>query len=211
MAKAPTKEAVSNKFHTNSRLDSLRRQAIALYTSPEISTVLVKVNGLIESNRLELRADRNLHLDLQLQKEILSWFLGYNPLWLRIALEVVYGVTIPLSDNSDVVRLSNFLMCRFFKDDFLLKKYKSPTSEKYGIAIKKFVLKKFLAIIYFLDQAKTKRLIAHDPCLFCKSAPIKESRQVLINFAKELVSAIGDITKFLRYYILVFVLDHYTS
>lgn len=30
----------------------------------------------------------------------------------------------------------------------------------------KYTLKKLLVLIYFLEQAKQKRLIDHDPCLF---------------------------------------------
>ncbi len=40
-------------------------------------------------------------------------------------------------------------------------------------ALHQFTLKKFLQLVYFLDQAKTHRIIQHNPCLFCKDSPIK--------------------------------------
>ena len=40
-------------------------------------------------------------------------------------------------------------------------------------ALHQFTLKKFLQLVYFLDQAKTHKLIQHNPCLFCKDSPIK--------------------------------------
>ena len=36
-----------------------------------------------------------------------------------------------------------------------------------------FVVVKFLSLVFFLDQAKSRHLIPYDPCLFCKNSPIK--------------------------------------
>jgi hypothetical protein len=45
----------------------------------------------------------------------------------------------------------------------------------YETALKQFTLKKFLQLVYFLDQAKSLKLIKHNPCLFCKDSAIKVS------------------------------------
>lgn len=45
----------------------------------------------------------------------------------------------------------------------------------YADAVAQHTMKKFLVLVYFLDCAKQSRLIAHDPCLFCKDAEIKVS------------------------------------
>lgn len=44
---------------------------------------------------------------------------------------------------------------------------------RYDNALKQFLLKKFLQIVFFLDQAKAAKIIKHDPCLFGKNASIK--------------------------------------
>lgn len=38
-----------------------------------------------------------------------------------------------------------------------------------------FTLKKFLQLVFFLDQAKKYKIIKHDPCLFCKDSNMKAS------------------------------------
>lgn len=197
---APSKEIVSLKYHTKNRLNSLRKSAVELFRTSDISQTLSKVCLLVENNKLSIRLDKNIHLDLGLQREILTLFLSYNPLWLRIGLETVFGQTIPLTSNSDIFGISKFMMDNFFKDEYLLKKHKVILSKEYAVDIKKLVLKKFLMFVFFLDQAKTRKLIAHDPCLFCKNAALKSSRGILLSFARELLSSIGDVTKFLRTY-----------
>ena len=49
-------------------------------------------------------------------------------------------------------------------------------------ALHQFTLKKFLQLVYFLDQAKSYKLIQHNPCLFCKDSPIKVIKVVLAYF-----------------------------
>ncbi|KAK4881204.1 hypothetical protein RN001_004523 [Aquatica leii] len=203
---APTKENVSIKYHTNNRLDSLRKSAFSLFRSSEVAEVLDKISLNVENEKLSIRADKNVHLDLGLQSEVMTLLLSYNPLWLRIALETIYNTCIGLNSNSDIMGLSNFLMQKFFKDPFLLQKHKTIHSPKYTLAIKKFILKKFLELVYFLDLAKCKVLIGHDPCLFRRNAPVKESREIILAFSRELLSSVGDVTRLLR--IMGYVVNH---
>ncbi|KAJ8985779.1 hypothetical protein NQ317_014432 [Molorchus minor] len=196
---APTKEQVSNKYHTNSRLTNLRKNAQNLFRSKEVTSALSKVVLAIESGKLSIRDDKDIHLNLLLRSQIMSMLLSYNPLWLRIGLETVYNELIPLKSNSDMMGLSEFIATRMLKDPYLLRKHKSVHSPRYIAEFKKFFLKKFFVLVYFLDQAKNKKLIPYDPCLFCRKAAVKESKEMLIGIAKEILAAIGDITKYLRH------------
>ncbi|KAL3281233.1 hypothetical protein HHI36_004447 [Cryptolaemus montrouzieri] len=201
VALPPTKEDVCNKYHTSVKLDALRKHARSLYESEEIQYVLCKITTAIEAGKLEIRPDRNIHLDLSLQSRTISLLLSYNPLWLRIGLETIYKENIKLVSNSDVLGLSRFLHDRFFKDPQLIKKHKSVHNPKYTVNIKKYILKRYFELVYFLDNAKMKTLIAHDPCLFRRNAQIKESREMLIQFTIEAISAgVGDINKYLKYF-----------
>ncbi|XP_015610094.1 abnormal spindle-like microcephaly-associated protein homolog isoform X2 [Cephus cinctus] len=202
---AETREAVSARYHTNTRLNTLRKAACAMFRSKEVSTILSKVTVCIEKGILVIRQDRDLHRDIGLQKEILELFLSYNPLWLRIGLEAVYGETIPLHSNNDIVGLSRFLLSRFFSDPFLVKNHSHPAVinlklPRFTPLMNKFMLSKFLLVVYFLDYAKTNKLIGHDPCLFHKKAVHKDSRSIILTFSRELLSGIGDVTKVLRSY-----------
>ncbi|KAK9879773.1 hypothetical protein WA026_006838 [Henosepilachna vigintioctopunctata] len=201
VALAPTKEVISNKYHTVSRLEFLRKTAMKFYMSEEIQIVLSKIGTAIEVGKLEIRQDKNVHLDLSLQSNLMSLILSYNPLWLRIGLETIYKVKLQLASNSDVLGLSKFLYDRFFKDPYLSKKYKSVHSLKYNSEIKKFILRKYLTLVYFLDKAKMKALISHDPCLFRRNAVVKESKDMLIHFAKDTITGgVGDVNRYLKYF-----------
>lgn len=39
--------------------------------------------------------------------------------------------------------------------------------------MKKFILRKILMLIYFLDRAKEQKIIRHNPCLFKIDSPYK--------------------------------------
>lgn len=200
---APTKEQVCNTYHNSHRLESLRKSARALLMSPEIGSVFQKLNAQIEKKLIAIRTDRNLHLDVGLQKAIMELLLSYNPLWLRIGLEAIYGLVLPLKSNSDIEGLTTFIIQRMFKNPHLKNKHSKSNAPNmllpaYMDAIKKFTLKKFFMLVFFLDQAKQRKLISHDPCLFCRNAVCKESREVIIRFTRDLIAGIGDITKHLR-------------
>ncbi|XP_041977944.1 protein abnormal spindle [Aricia agestis] len=200
---APTKEQVCSAYHNSYRLESLRRSARNLLLSPDVSQVFLKLNAQIEKKLIAIRNDRNLHLDIGLQKVIMEILLSYNPLWLRIGLEAIYGIVLPLKSNSDIEGLTVFIIQRMFKNPHLKNKHSKSSAPNmllpaYMEAIKKFTLKKFFMLVFFLDQAKQKKLISHDPCLFCRNAICKESREIIIRFTRELIAGIGDITKHLR-------------
>ncbi|KAL0118078.1 hypothetical protein PUN28_009034 [Cardiocondyla obscurior] len=198
---AETKEVVSARYHTNTKLNTLRKAANAMFKRDEITQVLSRTNSYIIKGTLCIRSDRNLHRDIGLQKLILSLFLNYNPLWLRIGLETIYNESISLRSNNDIIGLTRFLLTRFFSDPRLTKMagyHKTDPSQKFVTQLNQFILRKFLFLVYFLDYAKLHKLIGYDPCLFHKRAQYKESREILLSFSRELLSGIGDITRLLR-------------
>lgn len=200
---AESKESISARYHTNTRLNTLRKAACAMFRNSEVTNALSRATVCVEKGILVIRQDRDLHRDIGLQKEILELFLSYNPLWLRIGLEAVFGETIPLQSNNDLIGLTRFLLSRFFSDPFIMKQHSHPTVvgmklPTFTAHMNKFMLKKFLLVVYFLDYAKTNKLIGHDPCLFYKKAPHKDSRSILLTFSREVLSGIGDVTKVLR-------------
>lgn len=132
----------------------------------------------------------------------------FNPLWLRVGLEVTFGEIIHLQSNSDIYGLSTFIINRLFKDKYLEQKHNRAYvySTEYSEYIKKFTLQKFLFLLLFLNKAKEVKIIKHNPCLFIKSSPYKELRDILLKFSSELLANVGDITKDLKR--LGFVLTH---
>ncbi|XP_052593061.1 abnormal spindle-like microcephaly-associated protein [Peromyscus californicus insignis] len=201
--KAPTKDEVSLRAYTAScRMNRLRRTACSLFTSEKMVKAIKKLEIEIEVGRLIVRKDRHLWKDIGQRQKVLNWLLSYNPLWLRIGLETVYGELIPLADNSDVTGLAMFILNRLLWNPDIAAEYRHPTvpllfRDGHEAALSKFTLKKLLLLICFLDHAKISRLIDHDPCLFCKDAEFKASKELLLAFSRDFLSGEGDLSRHL--------------
>ncbi|GCB61743.1 hypothetical protein scyTo_0007102 [Scyliorhinus torazame] len=203
---APTNEEMSLRAYTaKCRLNRLRRAACRLFTSEGMVTVIQKLEVAIEAKHLVVRKDRYLWKDIGERQKILKWLLSYNPLWLRIGLECVFGELIPLESNSDVIGLARFILNRLLWNSDITAAYRHPTvphlyRDEHKEVLAQFTLKKFLLLVWFLDCAKQSRLIDHDPCLFCKDAEFKTSKDLLLAFSRNFLSGEGDICRHLGYF-----------
>ncbi|XP_039739572.1 abnormal spindle-like microcephaly-associated protein [Pteropus medius] len=201
--RAPTKEETSLRaYAARCRLNGLRRAACRLFTSERMVKAIKKLEIEIEARRLAVRKDRHLWKDVGERQKVLNWLLSYNPLWLRIGLETVYGELIALEDNSDVMGMAVFILNRLLWNPDIAAEHRHPTvphlyREGHEEALSKFTLKKLLLLVCFLDYAKTSRLIDHDPCLFCKDAEFKTSKEILLAFSRDFLSGEGDLSRHL--------------
>ncbi|XP_040841712.1 abnormal spindle-like microcephaly-associated protein [Ochotona curzoniae] len=201
--RAPTKDEVSLRAYTaRCRLNRLRRAACRLFTSDKMVKGIKKLETEIEARRLLVRKDRHLWKDVGERQKVLNWLLSYNPLWLRIGLETIYGELISLQDNSDVTGLAMFILKRLLWNPDIAAEYRHPTvphlyRDDHEEALSKFTLKKLLLLVCFLDYAKLSRLIDHDPCLFCKDAEFKASKEILLAFSRDFLSGEGDLSRHL--------------
>ncbi|NXL49175.1 ASPM protein, partial [Podilymbus podiceps] len=203
--KAPTKDEASLKAYTAHRkLNKLRRDACRLFTSETMVKAIKKLEVEIETRRLLVRRDRHLWKDVGERQKVLNWLLSYNPLWLRIGLETVYGELIALESNSDVMGLAIFILNRLLWNPDIAAEYRHPSvphlyREGHEEALSKFTLKKMLLLVCFLDCAKRSRMIDHDPCLFCKDAEFKASKDLLLAFSRDFLSGEGDLSRHLGF------------
>ncbi|XP_048214214.1 abnormal spindle-like microcephaly-associated protein [Perognathus longimembris pacificus] len=210
--RAPTKEEVSLRAYTaRYRLNRLRRAACCLFTSEKMVKAIKRLEIEIEAGRLLVRKDRHLWKDVGERQKVLNWLLSYNPLWLRIGLETIYGELISLKDNSDVTGLAVFILNRLLWNPDIAAEYRHPTvphlyRDGHEEALSKFTLKKLLLLVCFLDHAKISRLIDHDPCLFCKDAEFKASKDILLVFSRDFLSGEGDLSRHLS--LLGFPVSH---
>ncbi|XP_076455078.1 uncharacterized protein LOC143289805 [Babylonia areolata] len=202
---APTKEVLSFRaYAARRRLNHLRRASCHLFQSEAVVRVVCRLETEVERRRLAVRTDRMVHADTGLKQKILDLLLSYNPLWLRIGLETVYGEVLPVQTNNDVIGMSRFILTRLLTSPDISAHYAHPTvphlyHDGYADAVAQHMLKKFLVLVYFLDCAKQSRLITHDPCLFCKDAEVKSTKAMLIQFSRDFLSGEGDVTKHLAY------------
>ena len=93
-------------------------------------------------------------------------------------LQTVYGELLPVEDNLDIMGLSRYIATRLLNNPDICDEFAHPTvphlyRDGFSTALNQFMLKKFLLLVLFLDNAKGNRLIDHDPCLFCKDALYK--------------------------------------
>uniref|UniRef100_G1PWD7 Abnormal spindle-like microcephaly-associated protein homolog n=1 Tax=Myotis lucifugus TaxID=59463 RepID=G1PWD7_MYOLU len=203
--RAPTKEEVSLRAYTaRRRLNRLRHAACRLFTSEDMVKAIKKLEVEIAARRLAVRRDRHLWKDVGERQKVLNWLLSYNPLWLRIGLETVFGELIALEDNSDVTGLAVFILHRLLWNPDIAAEYRHPSvphlyRDGHEEALSAFTLKKLLLLVCFLDRAKLSRLIDHDPCLFCKDAEFKASRDVLLAFSRGFLSGEGDLSRHLSW------------
>ncbi|XP_044528741.1 abnormal spindle-like microcephaly-associated protein [Gracilinanus agilis] len=203
--RAPTKDEMSLRTYTaRCRLNRLRRKACHLFTSEKMVKAIKKLEVEIEVRRLLVRKDKHLWKDVGERQKILNWLLSYNPLWLRIGLETVYGELISLENNSDVAGLAIFILNRLLWNPDIAAEYRHPTvphlyRDGHEEALSRFTLKKLLLLVCFLDHAKLSRLIDHDPCLFCKDAEFKASKEILLAFSRDFLSGEGDLSRHLGF------------
>lgn len=86
---APTNEILSFRaYAAHKKLNRLRKSACRLFQSDAMRQVLQKIEKEVESKRLLVRRDKMLHADLGAKQKVLDMMLSYNPLWLRVGLEV---------------------------------------------------------------------------------------------------------------------------
>ncbi|XP_040896643.1 abnormal spindle-like microcephaly-associated protein isoform X2 [Toxotes jaculatrix] len=203
--KAPTKEEMSFSTYTARRkLNRLRRSACQLFTSEAMVKAIQRLELEVEARRLLVRKDRHLWKDIGERRKVLNWLLSYNPLWLRIGLETIYGELISLESNSDALGLAMFILQRLLWNPDIAAVFRHPKvphlyKDGHEEALSRFTLKKLLLLVCFLDKAKESRLIEHDPCLFCIDAEFKTSKDLLLAFSRDFLSGEGILPRHLSY------------
>ncbi|XP_043079329.1 LOW QUALITY PROTEIN: abnormal spindle-like microcephaly-associated protein [Puntigrus tetrazona] len=203
--KAPTKEEMSFRTYTaRQRLNRLRRAACKLFTSDTMVKAIQRLELEVEAKRLLVRKDRHLWKDIGERQKVLNWLISYNPLWLRIGLETIYGELISLESNNDVMGLAMFILGRLLWNPDIAAEYrhnKVPNLYRDGHeeALSRFTLKKLILLVCFLDKAKESRLIEHDPCLFCMDAEFKSSKDLLLAFSRDFLSGEGILSRHLSH------------
>ncbi|XP_024134348.1 abnormal spindle-like microcephaly-associated protein isoform X2 [Oryzias melastigma] len=203
--RAPTKEEMSFSTYTARRkLNRLRRSACQLFTSEAMVKAIQRLELEVEARRLLVRKDRHLWKDIGERKKVLNWLLSYNPLWLRIGLETIFGEFISLESNSDTLGLAMFILQRLLWNPDIAADYRHPRvphlyKDGHEEALSRFTLKKLLLLVCFLDKAKECRLIEHNPCLFCVDAEFKTTKDLLLAFSRDFLSGEGILPRHLGY------------
>lgn len=111
--RAPTKEVLSLKTYTaRGRLNRLRRAACRLFQSSDVCQVVAKLEVAIDKKLIVMRKDRHIHMDVGQKQHFVQLLLCYNPLWLRLGLETVFGELLLLQSNADVTAITRYIIFR---------------------------------------------------------------------------------------------------
>ncbi len=219
-------ESITNDYIQNLKLllekdekEQLFQTGRKLLLSNEIQVVLQNIYKEIDINRLTIRDDRNLHLDIGLQESILELLFYYQEDWLKYGLEVIFNrfINIPpssatnqqqkgSSEGLDLQRLRRTL--RTFIQHNLLSYEITTDMMKMGLAqrdvekmkktmICNHIFKRFFELIFFLDQARNQTLLPNR-MLFQKKISIHSTKEILIQFCQLVLKGEGDIIKHLN-------------
>ena len=111
MPRAPTREVLSLRAYSAlNALNSLRRDGCVLWQSPAVAKVAAVVENKVELLEFRIRDTVDIVKDVGVKKKALVLLLNYNPLWLRIGLETVYGEIIQMHGSANIITLAQVMM-----------------------------------------------------------------------------------------------------
>jgi hypothetical protein len=192
--------------------DEIRSQVQAIYDSAEMAAVQNAIKLEIGRKRLQVRDDRDLHMDLSLREAFLELLLSYQRPWLQIALEVLLDTEIATARlvkarDGQLIRVPalsvvrKLIVTQILSDPTIAKAYAGRPSHKgreaMKIELRAHTMERFLSLVVLLDQAKRMEILPRRRPLFKPTAGIKSSAAMLHTFAKEYMAGEGNLAKHL--------------
>ena len=69
----------------------IRRNAVMLFHSADMDRTCRNIEREVDEGKISIRVDRHLYADVGLREEFMTIILSYNPHWLVLGLETVFG------------------------------------------------------------------------------------------------------------------------
>ena len=181
------------------------------------SGVMKAVEQAVCEKSFQMRNDRDILVDLGLQDVLLTILFSYEMSWIRLGLETVYGEIIPHPSSTLKshkiyyhpcrtgcpkwkTAVKTFVLERMFANQNQNQKSKYQTTSSHDQNIqditRECIVKKFFALILFLDAAKIQEILVI-PTLFVVNSGMKSSKDVILAFSKGLLQGQGDVIKHL--------------
>ncbi|CAN0209441.1 unnamed protein product, partial [Scytosiphon promiscuus] len=181
-----------------------RMRAMRLFRSAELRVLTEAVAERAHDGTISLRRDRVLHADVGLSGALVDLVLCYEPRWLMLGLETVFGEIGGGGGRAVERALRTFVSERLVKCPEIKARYgfrgrvASGLSElDYNDDLARHTLTHFLDLVLFLDRAKAENLLHPCPCLFRKTAEVKSSVGALRVFCQFLHGE-GDFVRHLK-------------
>ena len=196
-----------------SRQDAKARlQLKSVLNRASVQKSLNLLQGQISKGKLSMRADRTVATDKGLRDMLLQMILSFNGVWLRPAVEAVFGKEVPRTNGIDSLNLYRFLVANLTRNDALCDKFdvsdaKSvlSTNPEYYAELNVNILSKFFTLVHVLDESKMDQVLDNNPCLFrlapelqlpagvVKAMVFKSTKDVVATFCKEFLSKEGNV------------------
>lgn len=172
---------------------SIRKKALDFYQSSEVRDIQDGLERRISKGTITVRSDKHIGRDVGLRKTVFEILFAYEPAWLRLGLEIVFGEIVSFPPNASAGRkrsiLKQFVVDRIINNAELKHKFKrtvkGTTSKEFTVAAGNYAMERIFMLVFFLDQAHLQRFIPHKIRLFRKTAKFKSSKKLLTTFAKE--------------------------
>ncbi|VDM48338.1 unnamed protein product [Toxocara canis] len=109
-------------FFADARMAAIRRRCRQLYKESDIPR---KIVALVEEQKIAVVPDRKVFCHLGLQTKLLKLLLDFEPFWLRLGLETVFGVEIDIpTKESFRPAIVTFIAQRLFRDPAIMRNRK---------------------------------------------------------------------------------------
>lgn len=200
----------------NKRAEGVNRQKSSELHRKQ-SGVMKAVEQAVCDKSFKMRNDRDILVDLGLQDALLTILFSYEMYWIRLGLETVFGEIIPHPTSTLKSQkiyyhpcrtgcpkwktaVKTFVQERMFTDQNQNQKSKYRTTSSHDQNMqditRECIVKKFFALVLFLDAAKIQEILVI-PTLFVVTSGMKSSKDVILAFSKGLLEGQGDVIKHL--------------
>lgn len=202
----------------NKRAEGVNRQKSSELHRKQ-SGVMKAVEQAVCDKSFKMRNDRDILVDLGLQDALLTILFSYEMSWIRLGLETVFGEIIPHPSSTLKSQKIHYHPCRTgcpkwktTVKTFVLErmftnqnqnqnqksKYHTTSSHDQNTQdiTRECIVKKFFALVLFLDAAKIQEILVI-PTLFVVNSGMKSSKDVILSFSKGLLQGQGDVVKHL--------------
>jgi abnormal spindle-like microcephaly-associated protein len=170
-----------------------------MMNSPDLSRVLTGILKAIREQKIILRDDQNIRVNVGLREDFFNLMLSYEPYRLQLVLEAITRSAESDPTERDTKKMlahqilhSEDIRAIHCKSGVIL----TPSAEqKYQQALDIHLLEKFFTAVILLDRLRLQMLCGDQLQLFRRSSLVKSTSDVLVYFCKKFLKSEGNILK----------------
>uniref|UniRef100_F1KRE3 Protein abnormal spindle n=1 Tax=Ascaris suum TaxID=6253 RepID=F1KRE3_ASCSU len=188
-------------FFADAKMTTFRKRAQQIYRASDIPQ---KIVALVEEGKISVASDRKVFYHLGLQTKLLKLLLDFQPFWLRLGLETIFGteIDIPVKEAFKPA-IVMFIAQRLFRDPLVMnnRRYvvgrgKTIVTEAGEKMLLRHFLTKILQFLFIVEAARQDgELAQRRPRLFLRSSSVKSVADVLAVLSREVMSGSSNLPK----------------